>query len=166
MPSQTAMPRSFIDGGSSNRLRPPVKPTCSPRSTISMPSVTMKALSRNLRIRKPLTKPIAAPISSVSGMASSCGRTRPKAPVTISTASAGARPTVDSSDRSNLPEIRIIASASTTSDSSVCCCSTLVRFCVVRNTGSTKKPISSSTSDHRNERQVAQPGERMPVGRG
>ena len=59
-PSQTALPRYSTDGGRSNRFCPPVMPICRPRSTISMPSVTMNADSPNRRISRPLNAPTAS----------------------------------------------------------------------------------------------------------
>lgn len=101
-------------------------------------------------IRNPLNQPIAAPTSSASGITSAPGSPSPKPPAaagtTSMTAIAGAVPTVDSSDRSNLPAIRIIASASTSSEIAACCWSTLVRLPAVRKIGSAIAPTMSRST--------------------
>ncbi len=91
--------------------------------------------------------------------ASPCrGRSRWPSARTSDHASAGARPIVDSSDRSNLPLIRISDSASTSRDSSVCCCSTLIRLAEGQEHRVDEIADDQQRDDHRDQREVAQPG--------
>ena len=130
---------------------PSERPTCSPRSMVSVPRVTMKPLRRSLRMRKPLTAPMMAPTSRQSGTAVHSGR-RPsplnRPPLvgrTSHTAMTGATPMVDSSDRSIRPLIRMKAVARTNRLSSVDCWSTPMRLSEVRKAGETMNPIRPRT---------------------
>jgi hypothetical protein len=108
--------------------------TCRPRSMVSAPRVTMKPLSRSLRMRKPLNAPMSAPTSRQSGTENPPGsrpsplNRPPFVGSTIQTAMTGATPIVDSSDRSIRPQIRISASARTSRLSSVDCWATPTRL--------------------------------------
>ena len=97
---------------------------------------------------KPLTKPTAAPTSEddeqphggrqLEAEADAGGGQDHHAPI------AGAKPAVDSSDRSNLPVMTISDSASTTSASAADEVRMVVRLARVRKTGLTKAPIEIS----------------------
>ena len=130
----------------------------------------MKPLTRSLRIRKPLTAPIAAPTGQAERdrrpggqqlRARRSARRRRAAPATGR--SPGARPMVDSSDRSIRPLIRISASPSTSRPSSVDCWTTPIRLSWVRNAGETMKPMTPSTKitgtrDRSRQRAEVDPG--------
>src|SRR5438067_3767810 len=149
-PNQAVWPRYRSDAGTSKIDAPPLMPSCRPRSAMSMPSVQMNALIRIFVATSPLIRPISAPISRHSGTVLQVGRTPrpanrpPCAGITSHAASTGATPTVDSSDRSIRPAIRIIASPRTSRLSSVHCWSTSVRLPAVRKFGLTMNPTSSS----------------------
>ena len=149
-------------------------PTVVPRKRISIARVAMKALRRNFTTRKPFTSPTARPTRKTTAMPAVPPMPMPDPPwvvsVTISQAATmGANPTTDSSDRSNLPPIRISDCAMTRIDSSEDCCRMLSRLSLVRNAGLTKVPTimtstitGSSTSSrscsreaHRREAMVA-----------
>jgi hypothetical protein len=124
------------------KVLPPLIPVSRPRSTISMPSVTMKPLSRNFTISSPFTKPISAPTRSVIGI-DHAPYSQPSPCVmpvgsTSQAASPGASPNVDSSDRSIRPQSSTSASASTSSEISDCCWRMLMRFSRSRKTGLTQ----------------------------
>src|SRR3954470_697612 len=97
---------------------PLVAPTSSPRSTISIASVTMNALSLNFTTRMPLKAPTTAPTTRTANRARAAGSSVPQpdwaAGRTRRAPTAGAMPTTDSRERSNLPVIRTRDSASTT----------------------------------------------------
>src|SRR4051794_33356445 len=138
-----------MEDGRLKKVLPPLMPVSRPRSTISMPSVTMKPLRRNRTISRPLTQPMARPTARVIGI-DHAPDSQPRPCVTpgASTSQAatpGASPNVDSSDRSIRPAISTSASASTSSEISDCCCSTLTRLSQCRNTGLTKYPTMPIT---------------------
>src|SRR6266545_122001 len=149
--SQDVCPRYFSELGSLKTELPPLMARCRPRRAISMPSVRMNAFILTLIETRPLTRPITAPISRHSGTVLHAG-SRPTpwkrspwiAGVTSHTASIGATPIVDSSDRSIRPAMRIIASPSTSRLSSVHCWRTSIRLPLVRKFGLTMKPTSNS----------------------
>ena len=62
MPIHLPEPRYKNPPGRSNSVLPLVVPSCTPRSRISIASVTMNALSRSRTIRKPLIAPTTAPV--------------------------------------------------------------------------------------------------------
>src|SRR5690349_11720052 len=131
----------------SNSVLPSVAPTRSPRRTISIASVTMKAFSFSFTIRKPLNAPITAPTTRITAMPAKAGHCVPKPDgMTSSAPTAGAMPTVDSSDRSNLPEISTSDSPSTTSASAADAPRMLIRLPVVRKLSLTIAPMTSSTA--------------------
>ena len=66
------------------------------------------------------------------------------------------RPTTDSSDRSNLPAIRISDSAITRTDSSEDCCRMLRKLSVVRKASLTSAAGDDREHDRRQQRQLAQ----------
>ena len=110
-----------------------------------MASVTMNAFRRSLTTRKPLMKPISAPVANRIRMASQTFRPMPEPPNVVSltisqAASIGGSATVNSSDRSNLPAIRISASAITSTDSSDDCCRMFRKFLVVRKASLIRAP--------------------------
>src|SRR4051794_6560489 len=150
-PSTMVVASEKNDGGMSNSVPPLVAPTSMPRSTISMASVTMKAFSRKRTTRKPLIAPTTAPTARIASKPAAAGHCVPNpaeaAGITSIAPTAGAMPTVDSSDKSNLPVSTISDSASTTSASAADAPSTLIRFARVRKLGLTNAPITiSSTS--------------------
>src|SRR2546430_3515098 len=150
-PSQAARPRYLMELGSSNTDWPPVMAICRPRRVISMPRVTMNALSRTFSTSRPLRAPISAPMARHSGTAVQPGRTPrplnrlPWVGRTSHTAITGARPTVDSSDRSIRATRRINASASTTRLSSVLCWSTATMLPSCRKNGLAMNPATGSS---------------------
>jgi len=78
-------------------------------------------------MRKPLTMPTTAPHANTTMIARYQLKPTPEPPTTVSlmisqAPSIGARPTTDSSERSNLPAIKINDSAITSTDSSEDCC--------------------------------------------
>jgi hypothetical protein len=83
-----------------------------------MASVTMKALSLNLTTIKPLTAPTSAPMSGITAIPTAVGSPIPNPDDVLGMTSiaprAGAIPTMDSSERSNLPVMMISDSATTT----------------------------------------------------
>ncbi len=103
--------------------------------------------SPTFRIRNPFSPPISTPMSRHNGSAIHADRPTSSPPedagMINATASAGARPTVDSSDRSILPTIRIIACPSTSNDSSLCWVSTAIRLPGVRKIGDSTAPMIS-----------------------
>ena len=113
-----------------------------------MPSVTMKPFSRPFTISTPLIRPIAAP--TASRMTSpryglSC-RPLPNALTgrISQAATIGARPNVDSRDRSMPPIIRIRLSPTTTTPRAEICCPIPAMFVTVRKAGLTIVPTTSS----------------------
>ena len=117
-------------------------PVSSPRKVISIPSVTMNALILSATIRKPLIAPISAPTASAIGIAQTAETTPAPCSMPLGRVShaamPGARPTVDSSERSILPLIRISDSASTSSAIHAMFDRTSVNVDRVRNAWSTK----------------------------
>ena len=134
----------------SKSVPPLVAPTSIPRSTISIASVTMNAFSRSRTTRKPLTNPTAAPTTTIASKPAAAGHSKPNpadaAGITSIAPTAGAMPTVDSSDKSNLPVSTISDSASTTSASAADAPRMLIRFAFVRKLGLTNAPIASSNA--------------------
>ena len=137
----------------------------------------MKALSRSRTTRKPLIAPIRAPVANSTRIASQTFSPKPEPPKVVSltisqAASIGGKPTVDSSERSNLPAIRISDSAMTRTDSSDDCCRMLRKLLVVRKASLISAPATiasaiagrSVSSRKRNadaRRRISAP---MPVG--
>src|SRR5689334_546597 len=151
-PTHVVEPRYVIEVGSAKNVLPPEIPVSSPRSTMSMPSVTMKPLRPNRTMSKPLNAPMRAPTSSTTGTARPGGTTcRPSPWVTDGStmsqaAMPGARPNVDSSERSILPLIKTIVSASTTMEISDMLCRTLMMLSDCRKTGLTMKPTIATAT--------------------
>ena len=110
----------------------------------------MNAFSRSRTTRKPLMKPITAPTTRIASRPAAAGHSNPKpaeaAGITSIAPTAGAMPTVDSSERSNLPVSTISDSASTTSANAADAPSTLIRFAFVRKLGLTNAPITISNA--------------------
>ena len=108
-----------------------------PRSRMSRANVTMKALSLSLATSHPLSRPMSRPIANITATAMNGLMSSSRPPIawvaTSQAANIGAIPTIDSNDRSNLPTMRISASARTMTANSDDCCSTLTRFALVRN---------------------------------
>jgi len=147
-PSSVAVARAKKGCGMSNRVPPLVAPTSRPRSTISIASVTMKALSRSLTTNRPLRKPVHAPTAAMASSPAATGHSVPKPPeaagITSMAPTAGAMPTVDSTDRSNLPVMMISDSASTTSARAAEAPRMLTRLAGVRKLGLVKAPSKNS----------------------
>ncbi|SAK98120.1 hypothetical protein AWB83_05882 [Caballeronia ptereochthonis] len=95
-PSTSVVASVKNDGGMSKSVPPLVAPTSMPRSTISIASVTMNAFRRSRTTRKPLTKPISAPTTTIAA-SPAAGHSRPKpdeaAGITSIAPTAGAMPT-------------------------------------------------------------------------
>ena len=134
----------------SNRVLPCVAPTITPRSTISIASVTMNAFSFSLTTQNPLNAPTSAPTTKIATKQSHSGQPNPNPPEAEGSSSnapiAGAMPTVDSSERSNLPLISTSDSPSTTSASAADEPSTLIRLPGVRNASLVTAPMTTSTT--------------------
>src|ERR1700722_14617918 len=150
-PSHLPEPRYKYPAGRSNSVLPLVVPSCTPRSRISIASVTMNALSRNRTIRKPLTAPTIAPVNSTTGIASHHASPTPEPPISTSLVishapSIGASPTTDSSDRSNFPLSRIRVSAITTTESSEDCCRMLRKLSAVRKASEANAPMTITST--------------------
>lgn len=138
-----------MEPGRWKKVWPPDMPVRMPRSTMSMPSVTMKPLSPKLMMNRALTAPMASPTASVTGTAQPPGsRPRPW-PVPVGTvsqaATPGASPMVDSSDRSIFLTIRTIVSARTRTAISDIVWRTLMMLSVCRNTELTSCPTIAIT---------------------
>ena len=120
---------------------PPSMTITRPCSIVSMPRVTTKPFRFIFRIRKPFTAPTAAPTSRQIGIASHAApkprplNRLPDVGSTSHSAITGASVTVDSSDRSMRPLIRISASARTRTLSSVDCWSIARKLSEVRKSG-------------------------------
>src|SRR6185437_5494758 len=144
MPSHCAVPRYSIEPVRLKKVWPPEMPVSRPRSTISMPRVTMKPLSPNRMISRALTMPMARPTARVTGTAQVPGSRPSPCPAPFGTvshaATPGARPIVDSSDRSIFFTISTRVSASTSTAISDIVCKTLIRLSERRNTGLTTWP--------------------------
>jgi hypothetical protein len=98
-------------------------------------------------MRKPLNTPITAPTTRITAIPAKAGHSVPKPDgITSSAPIAGAMPTVDSSDRSNLPVISTSDSPSTTSASAADAPRMLIRLPVVRKLSLTIAPMISSTT--------------------
>src|SRR4051794_15819477 len=125
-------------------------PVSSPRSVISIPSVTMKPFSRKRTMNNALIRPTAAPTSSTIGMAHAL----PSSPSPCETptgaisqaAIPGASPNVDSSERSILPTSSTSVSARTRTPISDIVCRTLMMLSSCRNTGLTIWPTIAITT--------------------
>ena len=95
-------------------------------------------------------------------MPTAVGSSRPKPKLAAGSTTmapiAGAKPTVDSSDRSNLPVMMTSDSASTTSASAAEEVRMVVMLAWVRKTGLTKPPMTMSSDERRQQRQVAEAG--------
>src|SRR4051812_46325848 len=138
-----------MDSGSRKNVWPPEIPVRMPRSTMSMPSVTMKPLSPNRMMNSALTAPTSTPTARVTGTDQPPG-SRPSpwpAPTgTVSQAATpGASPTVDSSDRSIFLTISTSVCARTRIAISDMVWSTLSRLSPRRKTGLTSWPTIAIT---------------------
>ena len=113
-----------------------------------MARVTMKAFSLRPTTMKPLRKPAMAPTRSTAISPTAVGTSTPKPKLAAGRTSmapiAGAKPAVDSSDRSNLPVMTISDSASTTSASAADEVRMVMMLAALRKTGLTRAPTTMS----------------------
>src|SRR3954470_8050312 len=124
---------------------PPEIPVSRPRSTISMPRVTTNPLSPNRTISRALSAPTSTPTTSTTGTAAHDGRSPREwpPPIVSQAATPGARPNVDSSERSILPTTRTSVWASTSRAISDMVCRMLSTLSYWRNTGFTSWPTTA-----------------------
>ena len=111
----------------------------------------MKALSLSLTTRNPLMAPTIAPVANTTTIPAHTGKPNPEPPsillsVMSQAPSIGARPTIDSRDRSILAASRTSVSAITRIESSDDCCRILTRFSSVRKAGLLSQPTKPITT--------------------
>ena len=149
---------------------PPEMPVSRPRSTISMPRVTMKPLSPKRMISRALTAPMARPTARVTGTAQPPGSRPSPCAGALGDGQPGGdarapgpwwTPATGPSARRSGPASRPAPGRRSRTSSA----GSLIRLSFCRNTGLTMWPTTDAGDDRRNQREVAQPGDGEPAAR-